>query len=196
MEIQDQLEHFARAVIDSPHNLVSRAARQEVLTRHIPESVAFAQYLPAETKTLVDVGSGGGFPGVVIAIARPDIDVHLVESVGKKARFLADVLDALGVNATVHHMRVEEFARLPDRVTPDAVSARAVASLRDLAVLTAPVLPPGGFLYAIKGAQWQEELEDARATLQRVKLRVYAEPEQGDEPATGALPRIVVLQKV
>lgn len=195
MEIQDQLEYFARAVIESPHNLVSRAARNEVLTRHVPESLAFAQYLPRETNTLVDVGSGGGFPGVIIAIARPEIDVHLVESIGKKARFLAEVVEAIGVNATVHHMRVEEFARLSDRVTPDAVSARAVASLRELAVLTAPLLPPGGFLYAIKGAQWHDELADARATLQRVKLRVYAEPEQGDEPETGALPRIVVLQK-
>lgn len=195
MEIQDQLEQFAQAVIDSPHNLVSRAARDEVRTRHVPESVAFARYLPAATKTLVDVGSGGGFPGVLIALVRPDIDVHLVESVGKKARFLAEVVRSLGVNATVHHMRVEEFARLTERVTPDAVSARAVASLRDLAALTAPLLVPGGFLYAIKGAQWQDELEDARATLERVKLRVYAEPDHGYEPETGALPRIVVLQK-
>jgi 16S rRNA (guanine527-N7)-methyltransferase len=192
---EDQLRQFAAAVRSSPHNLVSRAAREELELRHVPESVAFAKFLPTTVRTVVDIGSGGGFPGMVIAIVRPELTVHLVESVGKKARFLREIADELQVNVTVHYSRIERVLRTKDFPRAEAVTARAVASLRDLAVMVAPMLDPGACLYAIKGARWAEELAEAKETLEHVKLRVLAVPEEGYEPQAGELPRVITLQK-
>ncbi|MEX2533575.1 MAG: 16S rRNA (guanine(527)-N(7))-methyltransferase RsmG [Nitriliruptoraceae bacterium] len=196
MQPDDQLRALSLAVRSSPHNLVSRAAREQIDTRHIPESVAFATWLPPGIGTLLDIGSGGGFPGLVIAIMRPEITVHLVDSVAKKAQFLSDMTDTLGLNCVVHAQRIEVMARSLQAPHVDAMTARAVASLSDLAQMAAPLLRVGGFLYAIKGERWSDELDAARDTLKRVKLRVHAVPEDGVEPADGSLPRVVTLQKV
>lgn len=196
MQSEDQLRALSVAVRSSPHNLVSRAAREQIDTRHIPESVAFAQWLPPGIVTLLDIGSGGGFPGLVIAIMRPEITVHLVDSVAKKAQFLSETAAILGLNCVVHAQRVEAMARSSQAPCVDAVTARAVASLGDLAKMAAPLLRPGGFLYAIKGERWSDELDAARDTLKRVKLRVHAVPEDGVEPIDGSLPRVVTLQKL
>jgi 16S rRNA (guanine527-N7)-methyltransferase len=192
---EQQLATFAAAIRESPHNLVSRSAQNELETRHIPESVAFATWLPADTKTVLDIGSGGGFPGIVIAIMRPEITVHLAESVGKKAAFLSEVVERLELSSVVHPGRIESLARSKQRPQVDAVTARAVAPLRELAAMAAPFLRPGGYLYAIKGARWREELDAAQETLRRVKLTVHALPDDGADPALGTLPRIVTLQK-
>lgn len=196
MQYDEQLRALSLAVRDSPHNLVSRAARGEVDSRHIPESVAFANWLPQGLETLLDIGSGGGFPGLVIAIVRPEISVHLVDSVAKKAEFLRETAERLDVSCTVHAKRVEALTRMTPRLTVDAVTARAVASLSDLARMAAPLLKSGGYLYAIKGARWHEELAEAQVILKRVKLRVHALPEAEVDPPEGALPRIVTLQKL
>lgn len=196
MQPEDKLQALSAAVRDSPHNLVSRAAREQLDTRHMPESVAFAQWLPVQTGTLIDVGSGGGFPGLVIAIMRPEITVHLVESVGKKAEFLSETARGLGIECRVHAQRVQSLTQSGMGLLADAVTARAVAPLSDLARMAAPLLLPGGFLYAIKGARWRQELDDARVMLKHVKLRVSALPDDGIDRSDGALPRIVTLQKL
>jgi len=191
----DRLRALSLAVRSSPHNLVSRAAREQIDSRHIPESVAVAMWLPKGIRTLLDIGSGGGFPGLVIAIVRPEITVHLVDSVAKKAQFLSETAAALAVSCVVHAQRAEVLAQSPDAPRVDAVTARAVASLSDLAQMAAPLLRPGGFLYAIKGERWSDEVDAARDTLKRVKLRVHALPEAGIDPPDGSLPRVVALQK-
>jgi len=193
---EEQLLVLTAAVRSSPHNLVSRAARDALDVRHLPESVAFAKWLPPGIDTLVDIGSGGGFPGVVIAVMRPEVTVHLVESVGKKAQFLTEIVAELELNCVVHYARVEALGRLPDRPRAQAVTARAVASLAELGRMAAPFLAPGGFLYAIKGERWPDEVAAAQQTLKRVKFQVHALPADGDDPADGALPRIVTLRKV
>jgi len=191
-----KLRIFSDAVRESPHNLVSRAARDALETRHIPESAALARWLPSDIRTLVDIGSGGGFPGIVIAIMRPEATIHLVESVTKKAQFLADMSAELGLNTVVHATRVERLARSAQCPIADAVTARAVASLQKLAEMATPFLRAGGSLYAIKGERWRDELDAAQETLERVKLRVSALPEANTEFVDGSLPRIVTLQKV
>lgn len=192
--MQARLRSFAAAVEASPHNLVSRRARGELLSRHVPESVALAQQLPQGARRVLDIGSGGGFPGLVIAIVRPELDVHLLEATGKKVRFLRETADALGLDVTVHHGRAEELAGSGLAASFDVVTARAVASMERLLPLTVPFLAEGGVLYAVKGERWASELDEARDELQRHRLTVLSTPEdQPVDTAEAAQPLIVML---
>jgi 16S rRNA (guanine527-N7)-methyltransferase len=115
---------------------------------------------------LVDIGSGGGIPGVVLAIARPDLRVTLVESTQKKAGFLEAVSAALGLtNVTVRAERAEHLLTGPLRGTFDVVTARAVARLVTLAPITIPFARPGGLVLLIKGQRADEELVEASSAL-------------------------------
>jgi 16S rRNA (guanine527-N7)-methyltransferase len=194
------LERFAELVAASPHNLVSKRAREELRTRHIPECIALASLLPSGTRRLLDVGSGGGFPGLVIAIARPDIDVHLLDSTAKKTTFLRATADELGLaNVTVHTGRAEELARGELGGTFDVVTARAVAALARLLAWTLPFLGPEGVLYAVKGERWQEELEDASHELRRTGARLLATPDdlpQLDGERSEVRPRVVMIGRL
>lgn len=97
--------------------------------RHFVDSAQLLPLIPNHVKTIADIGSGAGFPGVVIAILRPDIDVHLIESDEKKCQFMRTVSRETGVKFEVHSKRIESAH---DVVRPDMVSARALASLEDL----------------------------------------------------------------
>ena len=184
----ESLATYAAAVRASPHNLLSRAGLAELETRHIPESVRFAHRLPTCTR-LLDVGSGGGLPGLVIAIVRPEIEVHLLEATTKKAEFLASVAADLALNVVVHNGRAEELARgdLAGRFL--VVTARAVARLERLIPLCAPFLTRDGRLYAIKGERWADEVTDAKTEMARWGLSVLASP--AEHP--GEDPRVVVI---
>jgi 16S rRNA (guanine527-N7)-methyltransferase len=115
---------------------------------------------------LVDIGSGGGVPGIPLAIARPDLHVTLVEATQKKARFLQAVSDDLGLtHVTVHAQRAEELATGPLAGQFDVVTARAVARLARLVPLVVPFARLGGRLLLIKGQRVEEELEEAKAAL-------------------------------
>lgn len=190
---QNALEAFATLLRASPHNLLSAKGLEEIESRHFPESVAFAESLPASTR-LLDVGTGGGLPGIVIAIVRPDIEVHLLEATGKKARFLDDVATELGLSFTVHHGRAEALARPPLRDSFDTVSARAVAPLAKLSSWCAPYLRLGGRLHAIKGEQWRAELEASGDAIRRAGLRVVATPQEPRDERGG--PMVVVLERL
>ncbi|MCC5948610.1 MAG: 16S rRNA (guanine(527)-N(7))-methyltransferase RsmG [Nitriliruptoraceae bacterium] len=167
-----QLRRFADAVTASPHNLVSRRARDELWTRHIPECLAVAAAIPTVSRIL-DLGSGGGFPGMVVAIARPDLDVHLLDSVTKKTSFLEETKFALGVSVTVHTARAEDRAiRAEIGASFPLVTARALAPLERLVPWAWPFLAPGGRLWALKGARWAEELAAATPILERLDAEI------------------------
>lgn len=187
------LEGFAAAVAKSPHNLVSRQALAELRTRHVPESVAFAQSLPAGPARLLDIGTGGGFPGLVVAIVRPDLDVELLDATRKKTDFLRQVADQLEIEVAVHHGRAEDLARGPLGAGFDHVSARAVAALDRLVVLALPFLRPGGRLHAIKGERWSQEVADAAPTLQRLDAAVVGTPDTSGPSRDPRTPRVVSI---
>ncbi|MEY2980067.1 MAG: rRNA ((527)-N(7))-methyltransferase RsmG [Planctomycetota bacterium] len=197
--IEAILERYARMVADSPHNLVSRAARAELSTRHVPEAVRFARELPGPGR-LLDVGSGGGLPGVVIAIVRPDLEVHLLEATGKKVAFLEETSRTLEVPVRIHLGRAEALASGPLGGSFDLVTARAVAPLDRLVRLTVPFLAPGGSLHALKGARWAEELTAAHAEIRRRGLVVASTPAQAPSPAEpegqDGGPTVIVLTRV
>jgi len=115
---------------------------------------------------VIDVGSGAGLPGLALAIARPDLDLHLIEPMLRRTNWLSRAVDELELtNVTVHRGRAEQFWGV---LSAPVVTARAVARLSELAGWCLPLLLPGGSLLALKGSRAAEELETDRALLRRM----------------------------
>ncbi|MBQ8182286.1 MAG: 16S rRNA (guanine(527)-N(7))-methyltransferase RsmG [Clostridia bacterium] len=116
---------------------------------------------------VIDVGTGAGFPGLVIAAAYPDVKVTLLDSTGKKLKAVADIAEKMGVtNATVVHMRAEEAGKKPEfREKYDFATARAVAELRVLLEYTLPFVKVGGTFLSLKGASAVDEIDGAKVSL-------------------------------
>jgi len=128
----DQVEKFALYLNlllkwNAKTNLTAIRDEVGVVRRHFVESALCAERIPVNVKTLLDFGSGGGFPGVPISIMKPGIRVTLAESQGKKAAFLSEVTRQLGLNACVHSKRAEELALKFNCVTLRAVDKMALA---------------------------------------------------------------------
>jgi len=146
---------------------------------------------------LIDVGSGAGFPGLVLVIARPELDVVLVEATGKKVGFLEHAILELGLsNVTAIHGRAEDLGRLPHhREAYHIATARAVASLPALMELCVPFLADGGHALFPKGVEIEEELAAARRAAALVGARVVGDdvvPSGAGETVT----RLIVAVKI
>jgi 16S rRNA (guanine527-N7)-methyltransferase len=122
-------------------NLTSIRDEEGILSRHFVESIACARALPPGISTLLDFGSGGGFPGVPIALCRPEIVVTLAESQGKKAAFLREAVRVLGLSAKVHAERAELLA-----TGFDCVTLRAVDKMAGAVAAAAELIKHGGWL--------------------------------------------------
>lgn len=116
---------------------------------------------------VIDVGTGAGFPGLVIAAAYPDVEVMLLDSTGKKLKAVENMAQEMGVkNAKVIHMRAEEAGKKPEfREKYDFATARAVAELRVLLEYTLPFVKPGGTFLSLKGASAIDEIDGAKNSL-------------------------------
>ena len=145
-------------------NLVSASTLPDIWMRHIWDSAQLAPLVPAGTERILDVGSGAGFPGLVLA-ALCDAELHLVESDQKKAVFLQTVIRETGIRAIVYNTRIES---LPP-IGADIVTARALASLDRLLELLEAQLVPGMRCLFLKGARAEAELAalDARSDITR-----------------------------
>lgn len=133
--------------------------------RHVVNSAAVAGFLP-DSGSVVDVGSGAGLPGVVLALMRPDLQVHLVEPMQRRVAWLTEVSDRLKLgNIVVHGSRAEDLHGV---LMAEAVTARAVASLDKLARWTMPMVRLGGALLAMKGQRAAEEVASAGPVLRRL----------------------------
>ena len=135
-------------------NLVSGSTLPDIWMRHIWDSAQLVPLIPADTGRILDVGSGAGFPGLVLA-ALCDAECHLVESDQKKAVFLQTVIRETGIRATVHNLRAETLPLLE----ADIITARALAPLDKLLDLLATQLRPGTRCLFLKGAQAEAELD-------------------------------------
>lgn len=144
---------------------------QEAADRNYLDSLTILPFLDG-VSTLIDVGSGAGFPGVPIAIMRPDIHVTLMDALGKRVAFLKEIVEALGLNADCVHARCEDAARRPEyRDSYDAACARAVAETNVLTEWLLPFVKPGGRMLALKGPMAAEEAERAEAALSQLNGR-------------------------
>ncbi|MDQ1082320.1 MULTISPECIES: 16S rRNA (guanine(527)-N(7))-methyltransferase RsmG [Microbacterium] len=138
-------------------------------TRHILNSAIAAPFF---TGSAVDVGSGAGLPGLVLAIARPDVEWTLIEPMERRTAWLTEQVADLGLeNVSVERMRGEEWAR--GRVF-DVATARAVSALRTLLSFTAPLVRPGGRLVFLKGANVAGEIEAASKQIRKYGLQDVA----------------------
>jgi 16S rRNA (guanine527-N7)-methyltransferase len=133
--------------------------------RHILNCALLAAELP-ETGTVADVGSGAGLPGLVVAIARPGLEVTLIEPLLRRTNFLAEVVADLGLS-NVEVVRGRADVLHGDRVF-DVVTSRAVAPLARLLGWSMPLVAPRGALVAMKGSSVAEEIEEARSVLDRL----------------------------
>lgn len=172
-------------------NLVSRASLADVWDRHIADSAQIWGLRPKDARTWVDLGSGGGFPGLLVAILAeqdaPELRVHLVESDGRKCAFLATVIRECGLTTEVHAERIEH-------ATPplaDVVSARALAALPDLLSLAENLRRPEGIFLFPKGETVHKEITDASRSW-HLECRVH--PSRTDSKAAiveiGAFARV------
>ncbi|NSL55671.1 16S rRNA (guanine(527)-N(7))-methyltransferase RsmG [Uliginosibacterium aquaticum] len=138
------------------YNLTAIRDEAAMIDLHLLDSLSILAHLAHVTR-VADIGSGGGLPGIPLAICRPDCEVALVETVGKKTSFLLQAKAQLGLaNLSVHNLRVENFK--PAELYP-AISSRAFASLYDFVSLTDHLLAPGGEWIAMKGQYPQDELD-------------------------------------
>ncbi len=174
-------------------NLTAIKDPAEAWTRHILDSLTLMAplaELPAGA-SVIDVGTGGGVPGVPLAIVRPDLRFTLLDATAKKTTFVRAALDMFGVeHSKVVTARAEEAGRDPEhRDTYDAAIARAVGPMATIAELATPFVKPGGVALLIKGEKASEELENAKAAL-HLLLSHHAGTL---ETPTG---RIVILEKM
>ncbi len=142
---------------------------EAAVARHYAESLEAYRLAGApRAGVVVDVGSGGGFPGLVIAAVAPGVDVHLIESRRNRGRLLADLAKELGLgdSVTVHAERAEEAGRRALRDRGDLVIARAVAPLPVLLEYLAPLAATGATLAAVKGSRGEAELAQAQGALE------------------------------
>lgn len=163
-------------------NLTRHTDYRKFVARDLIDSLAFAEFLRAEERVL-DVGTGGGVPGVVLAVVRPDLKVELCESIAKKARAVAAIVAQLGLPVAVHPARAE--ALLASR-TYETLVVRAVGRLGRLLAWFRPHWDAFERLLVLKGPSWVEERGEARhyGLLQGLalrKLKTYAVPTTGAE---------------
>lgn len=144
-------------------NLVGRDTLDDLWRRHMLDSAQLARHLPEGAEILTDLGSGAGFPGLVLAIVT-GLRVHLVETTGRKAAFLREAVRVTGARAEVHQARIEKLAPWPT----DVVTARALAPLTLLLDYAAPLLADSAgrdpVCLFLKGAAGARELTEARET--------------------------------
>ncbi|MGO8947729.1 MAG: 16S rRNA (guanine(527)-N(7))-methyltransferase RsmG [Ktedonobacterales bacterium] len=159
-------------------NLTAITDPHEILTRHFLDSLSCLLAVPPQQRlvrvSLLDIGSGAGFPGLVLAIACPAWQVTLLEATGKKVRFLDAAIEVLHVaNASTLHGRAEEVAHLPQyRGAYDIATARAVATLPTLLEYCAPLVRPGGLILLPKKGDIAEELAAGKRAASQLGLLV------------------------
>jgi 16S rRNA (guanine527-N7)-methyltransferase len=155
----DLLAHWQKST-----NLVAASTLPSLWSRHFADSCQLLT-LAQNARLWLDLGSGAGFPGLVVAIleaGRPVFRMHLVESNRKKCAFLAEVARATEAPVEIHAMRIEDLAESADRFGPDVVSARALAPLPRLFELASPFFGPGTRGLFLKGEEAEAEIEGAR----------------------------------
>ena len=176
-------------------NLTSITEPAEFAVKHIIDSLTLLPYIPSSeiNITLADIGTGAGFPGLVLAIMRPDIHVILIDSLRKRTNFLQAAIDNIGLtNVEAVHSRAEDLARMGK--TFDICTARAVARLDKLTKWILPLTKSNGTFLAMKGPNPKDELQNAKPAI--AKLGGYVETVDIVEISPGLKHSIVVIKKI
>lgn len=168
-----QLDYYYHLLIEENEkiNLTAITEEKKVYLKHFYDSLTIAKEVNLnKIESLCDIGTGAGFPGLVLKIAFPSLQVTLVDALNKRILFLNKVIDALGLkNIQTVHNRMEDYSKV-NREKFDIVTARAVAPLKELVEYGAPALKVGGKLLFMKGNIKEEELDNIERVMNALKV--------------------------
>lgn len=180
-------------------NLISRRDIDNLLANHILDSLSAIQVLTERTTSieLLDLGPGGGFPGIPLKICLPQINLTCLEATQKKARFIGLAAAELGLSDVMviakHSQEAQKDRALLNRY--DFITARAVAELKELVKISFPFLKPGGKLLAYKSSKADEEIEAAADIIKKMGGKLEGELRQGQEISNKDR-RIIIIRKI
>ena len=193
----DKLARYAELLLEKNKvmNLTAITAPRDVATLHLLDCAALASQLDLSGKRVIDVGTGAGFPGMVLAILTPDARFTLLDSLGKRVDFLKEVQTDLELkNVTCVHARAEEFAA-EHRQSFDFAVSRAVANLSVLCELCLPLVKAGGYFLSMKSVESDEELESAKKAIKTLGGQVERTADY-QIPGTEVVHRVIFIKKI
>ena len=193
----DPLEKFSNLLLEKNQvmNLTAITEPDQVATLHLLDSLAVWTVHPMDGQQVIDVGTGAGFPGLPLKIAHPDLQLTLLDSLGKRVAFLEEVCAALGLTGVqCVHGRAEEFAA-DHRERYDAAMSRAVANLRLLAELCLPLVKVGGAFLSMKSTDCEAELSEAKNAIRLLGGKTERVVDY-TIPGTDVTHRVIVVRKV
>ncbi len=194
VEQQNQMDSYTDFLLseNEKYNLTAVRDREGVIGRHLFDSLApiFLDEFPQEPKSVIDVGTGGGLPGIPLAIAAPQHQYTLLDSTEKKCAFLRAFLSQVNLPVEVAWGRAEELGQAEFREKFDVAVSRAVATLPALCELVLPMLKVGGRFLAYKGEKGREELEVARHGIDVLGCRVV---KVLDAPTSDGSPACLII---
>ena len=193
----ETLERFAALLLKKNEvmNLTAITEPEAVAQLHLLDSAALTRFVDLSGKTVVDVGTGAGFPGMPLRILKDDFDLTLLDSLGKRIAWLDEVCGTLGLKRVeCVHARAEEFAA-GHRESYDLAVSRAVAQLNVLCELALPLVKTDGLFLAMKSVSSDEEIRGARGAIGQLGGRI-ADIRDYTVPETQVRHRLVVIEKV
>ena len=192
-----QLEAYAALLLEKNKvmNLTAITAPEDVATLHLLDCAALLAMAELKGTRAIDVGTGAGFPGMVLRILEPDFDLTLLDSLGKRIDFLQEVCAALGLaRVDCVHARAEEYAA-DHRQQYDVAMSRAVANLNVLCELALPLVRVGGRFLAMKSVSSDGEIDGARGAIGQLGGRI-ADIRDYTVPETQVRHRLVTIEKI
>lgn len=194
-----QLEAYYKLLVswNEKINLTAITEPQDVAVKHFADSLSGLDCvdIPQNSK-IIDVGTGAGFPGIVLKIARPDLNLTLLDSLNKRLVFLQEVLDELGLEAELIHSRAEDGGQSLDlRESYDFAVSRAVARLNVLCEYCLPYVRLGGSFIAYKGKDADSEIADSKRALQTLGGRIL-NVHRFELPLDGGERAVIEIEKV
>ena len=167
-----QLDKYYEMLIEKNKvmNLTAITEFDEVLVKHFVDSLSICTIIPDDVKYVCDLGTGAGFPGIPMAIAYPDLQFSLIDSLNKRIKFLQEVVDALGLtNVTLVHGRAEEAGRNKlYREQYDLVVSRAVANISTLSEYCLPLVKVGGYFISFKSGDIEDEIKQSGKAISKL----------------------------
>ena len=197
-KMQQQFEDYMKLLLEwnEKINLTAITEEDDIILKHFADSLTISKYIK-EGKSIVDVGTGAGFPGMPVKIVREDVKVTLVDSLNKRILFLQDVVEKLGLQKVqTLHYRAEEFGQNKKyRESFDIATSRAVANLSTLVEYLLPLVKVGGICICMKGSEIKEELENSKKAIQTLGGQIE-KVEEFLLPGSDIKRNIVIIKKI